>query len=438
VGSERRPYYANDSSTSDIMRIPLNLSPGPNQMQFRDQLNSALRSISSISNSSGGFDKNGDFRSTTSGFFKLDSGDVGLTWSLIQTPDAVLAALEVEPLGDAEPPPEWSADANAIITRTLTATVAERQQPFFRRVLFNYIGPILDGEYWLPGFRLAPLIPADEGPFLLGTERVVAIDMNVDAIDDVHASALAVERARRYSARLSLIMNLGFYTSVPDKRWVFQQSADGSFDSVRAHLGFFKPLPELTSMPTKGALCKLGQPGKRLDEYYGVLGKPLRLPQETRRVLRGVDTAPPVVRDAFDRCARLYQVSLVCGRIYPSVGFAYRVAAVEAIVSASPDYENFSDFVRANVVPREDLDAVLDYLYGRVRSAHFHAGEFPSGEFERQAFFDPLSDATDLIRFDLEWRGSQILREAIVTWISNVLLEDSKEETESVDQQRQT
>jgi hypothetical protein len=199
---------------------------------------------------------------------------------------------------------------------------------------------------------------------------------------------------------------------------------------VRAQLGFFKPQPELTSMPPKGALCRLGQPGERLGEYHSMAGKPVRPPLETRRVLRGVDTASPGVRDAFDRCARLYQVSLVCGRIYPSVGFAYRVAAAEAIVSATPDYKGFSDFVRAHVIPRDDLDPLLDYLYGRVRSAHFHAGEFPSGEFARQAFFDPLSDATDLIRFGLEWRGSELLREAIVSWISKTLLTNSEDEGE--------
>ena len=158
-----------------------------------------------------------------------------------------------------------------------------------------------------------------------------------------------------------------------------------------------------------------------LAERYRFAGRPISLPSETRRVLRGIEAAAPEVTDAFDRCSRLYQVGLVCGRLYRSVGLAYQVAAVEAIAQTARPSASFAQFIRDNVKHAQDLEGVIDYLYGRARSAHFHGGEFPGGEFERYPFFDPLMDAEDVARSDITRRGYEVVREAIVTWISRFM-----------------
>ena len=84
-----------------------------------------------------------------------------------------------------------------------------------------YFGTELDGEYWLPGYRVGPLPGGEEHPATIDTERAIAIaiDLNIDAVDDAHASTLAHERARREASRLGLFLNVGF--SEPDHvvRW---------------------------------------------------------------------------------------------------------------------------------------------------------------------------------------------------------------------------
>jgi hypothetical protein len=107
----------------------------------------------------------------------------------------------------------------------------------------------------------------------------------------------------------------------------------------------------------------------------------------------------------------------MCGGIFPSVGLAYRVAAVEAIVKTTGVSGSFSEFVRDNVSPNGDLDRVLHYLYARVRSAHFHSGDFPSREFARASMFDPLMDQAMLQRHELHVEGFAVIRESIVDWI---------------------
>ena len=88
-----------------------------------------------------------------------------------------------------------------------------------------------DGQYWLPGYRFAPAWPADPEPWLLNAERVVVIDQNISAIDVYHAHVLANEAARRYSARLSLLLDIGLYMNPRAGR-----SGDGYCHKVTASM----------------------------------------------------------------------------------------------------------------------------------------------------------------------------------------------------------
>jgi hypothetical protein len=112
---------------------------------------------------------------------------------------------------------------------------------------------------------------------------------------------------------------------------------------------------------------------------------------------------------------------LVVGRRYPSVSLAYRVAAVEAIVQGNPEFSGFSDFVRKNVWEEPYLEEALDFLYGKARSAHFHSGEFPGGEFDMWRFFDPFMDDEWVKKSELQRLGYELKRTAIVTWIRSVM-----------------
>jgi hypothetical protein len=158
-----------------------------------------------------------------------------------------------------------------------------------------------------------------------------------------------------------------------------------------------------------------------------VAGELQSLPKEARKILRGIDKSEPAIADAFDRGARLYQVASVCGHLFPSVGLAYRVAAVEAISSADQYCKGFSEFMRKHLASRPGLDSILSYLYGYARSGHFHGGAFPMGEFERHQYFDPLMDTESVERDSIHRACYEITREAIVNWMQTMVPEEPED-----------
>lgn len=147
----------------------------------------------------------------------------------------------------------------------------------------------------------------------------------------------------------------------------------------------------------------------------------MSLPPEARRILRSVDSAPTDVRLAFDRGARLHQVGAVIGRTFPSAGLAYRVAALDAISQAHGQKRILTEFVRKYTKEPALADGVVDYLWGSIRSAHFHGGEFPLGEFSPVRLMDPLMGFESTNQQNLQFFIYPLIREVIVRWIYDQL-----------------
>ena len=415
------------------MEIELNLPRGQRQQGFVDYLNSALRRRITPSTGSGRVTAEGLLESIVTGPFSIDQSLIPLTWRIIKDSKGTLLKLVIEGADPSVMESSWKTAVYEFVTSVLATALAETRQKFFLRSFFYYVGPQLDGEYWLPGYRFAPAYPEDSDPHLINGERIVSIDQEIEAIDDLHASTLAGEAALRHVARLSLLLNTGLYGSEQVLRWGWQAVEGKPIESVRFHPGFMlHPALNFTQMPKKGEQCTLGKYKGSLAARHRVAGELQSLPPDARKILRGVDHSAPLVTDAFDRGARLYQVATVCGRFFPSVGLAYRVAAVEAISKADDQCKGFSDFMRKHVSSPKDNEKALAYLYGAVRSAHFHAGEFPMGEFNRSPFgFDPLMDFETMARENFHRVCYELTREAIVNWLSQMIPETS--ETESDD-----
>ncbi len=418
------------------MRIELGLAPGPKARSFADYLNAGLRAELSGYSASASFAQDGSFVSAVTGAISVHGQQQVLSWSLSKGPDGTLAGIEVQ-ASDGQTEGPWIVAAHRIVTSALAAALSERVQRFFRRRFLFYIGPQLDGEYWLPGLRLAPAWPDDPQPHLINAERVLAVDTDFDAIDDMHAHAVSQEMTRRTAARLSLLLDVGLYEPPLNQIWVFEDDPQtGQMTSSRRQPGFTRPDIIVTKMPEKGETCPPGRYSGSLKATFRVAGEALSLPPEARRILRGVDSQGPSVSDAFDRCARLYHVALVVGAQFPSVALAYRVAAIDAVVQGNPQFAGFSDFVRKNVQPRDGLEAALDFLYASCRSAHFHGGHFPMGEYARPHWFDPMMDPSDVGTWEISRTAHQLVREAIVAWLYSVTPQlaegpDSSREPES-------
>lgn len=408
------------------MDIKVELPPGPRQREFLDYLNSSLRERMGSFGGSSGVAENGNFETAVAGKTKLDSGEVDLIWKVTIRPDGMLDRVSVFPSQAGDSDTEWKISAHELISSVLSSVISERKKKYFKRNFFFYIGEQLDGEYWLPGFRFAPAYPNDPNPHLMNAERIISIDQEIEAIDDMHATSIAEESARRHASRMSLLLNTALYQPDNAHRWVIKNPEDGSgLTSERLQLGFAIKETNLGKMPKKSSVCQLGKYEGRLSAQYRVMGELMSLPPETRKILRGIDSAEPKIREAFDRGARLYQVAATCGRSFPSVGLAYRVAAVEAICKTEDPGGNFSAFMRKHVRSYSDIDDLLNYLYGSVRSAHFHSGEFPNGEFSRTYYFDPLMDAENTHRDAIHRACFQITREAIIRWIVSLLPDDT-------------
>jgi len=407
------------------MEIQLQLPRNDNQQAFIDYLNATLRVRSSAYRGSAGVAADGSFYSTMSGPCRLEDHDLELRWSLIRDQEGRLQRLVVENLDETMKDRDWERVVHSFINSVLAATLAGSRQHFFRRALFYYIGAQLDGEYWLPGFRFAPAHPSDPHPYLISAERVVVIDQSVNAVDASHAWALSQEAAQRHAARLSLLLNTGLYGLQQVHRWVLP-TVDNvpAAESVRYQMGFFHPALQLNAMPRREELCELGQYRGHLAAHVRYAGEKLSLPAEARRILRGIDAAPPAITDAFDRAARLYQVATICGRYFPSVAMAYRVASIESISKRGPNRCGFSEFMRRYVRPDRDISKELEYLYGVARSAHFHGGVFPMGEFARpEGMINPFMDAESVQREEFHRSCRALTREALVNWIVSLVPE---------------
>jgi len=410
------------------MEIQLNLPRGDRQQAFLDYLNSALREKTGTYSGSAGQAEDGTFQVSTSGPFSVGQTTVHLAWTLSKDPTGELKHLHVEYAGEGEPARDWERAVYEFVTSVLATTLSDSRTKFFRRTFFYYIGQQLDGEYWLPGYRFAPAYPTDPHPHLINAERVVSVDQHVFAVDELHAFVLADAAAKRQSARLSLLLNTGLYGVEHNQRWVWPV-VDGvpAAESVRYQLGFQHPSAVLNEMPKKRQICALGEYKGSLAARYRVAGELLSLPSEARKILRGIDNAPSAIAESFDRSARLYQVAAVCGKYFPSVALAYRVAAVEAISQADPGSKGFSNFMRKHVRSQTEIGDILNYLYGVARSAHFHGGEFPMGEFNNaDTFGGPFMDTEAVRRDSFHRTCHELTREAIVNWLAGTLPEPSE------------
>src|SRR5581483_11563760 len=217
--------------------------------------NAALRGVGSSHTGSAGFRPNGIFQSSVTITLPIQATPVTLNWTVTKLGDGTLRDIAVATGTHDVDPTAWHDHARSLVTTALADALSDKRRRFFRRVQFHYVGPLLAGEYWLPGFRIAP-VPVDT-PEPLYAERVIDLDFYVHAVDDFHSRGLAQEIARRHAARLSLLLDVGLFVPLPVTRWVLDTSSS-PIRMLRYQHGFIDTRPEPTAMPSKGELCPLG------------------------------------------------------------------------------------------------------------------------------------------------------------------------------------
>lgn len=303
-----------------------------------------------------------------------------------------------------------------IASQSLINTLAEKRERFFRRVFYCYFGTELDGEYWLQGVRVAPAGPGDHPAQIDKVERFITFDMHVEAVDIDEANSIALHESAKIAARLSFLTHIGLYTPASEHRWVLPVHGDTIKPSMLMQLGYHGKCQEISKMPRKGDLCGAGRYDGSLLDTIKFLGEKIKLPSLARKILSGANNAESDKAEAFDSCCKLYQVALTAGRYSPTLQMSYFVAAVDALTASEPPLNSFSGLVRNYSQSFPELDSLLDFLHGSVRSAHFHAGNFPFGEFSKR---DDLWIFKDMSQHELDAKfrlGRHIIRETIVNW----------------------
>ena len=408
----KRPSTDSDS----VLTSPIGPLQDDTADRFLDYFNAGLRQRGGFSRGEAAVGEDGIFRATLRTSFPLDDTEVGLplSWTIERAPDGTIDQLLVEVGETSLSEAKWHRVAEAFVREVLSAALAEDLKQFFIRRPYVYIGAALDGEYWLPGFRVAPAVPDDECPTAVNFERVLYLDLKVDAIDEMHAFQIAEERARKYSARLDLLLGLGLSRPSSEQVWILTDAGE----QRRYQRGFADGSTVLPSLPKKGTEGQLGKYEGTVRKLRGLGGRTVKCPQEIRKVLRAVEKGDYRTREAFDGCARLVQVGLVLGRRYPSVQLAFLVGAVEAICQATGDYAGFSDFVRRRTA-KSVSDELLDFIYGNVRSAVFHGGQFPLGDYGK--LFTELTDSATMASQERGRSGWALLRMAINDWVLSLV-----------------
>jgi hypothetical protein len=399
-----------------MVKIPMNLPAGPGQEAFLQHFDAQVGNRMASSRGQAGRRSDGVFESATIGPVSFDEGTVELSLRYEKSFDGELLYIEADRIGTESTTLDWELLVRHLIHESSTAALAAKTQTFFRRTYCYYIGSQLDGEYWFGKLRFAPAWPEDDQPTLMNAERVVVFDQMIDAMDGTQASLIANEATARWSARFSLLLDAGLHPAHHEMRWVYPNAQAGLNKSVRSHLGFagYGVVPD--SLPDKGELCRLGKWNRDLLSPYQEVGL-LSFPPQSRSILRNIDQTSPKIGNAFDSCARLYQVGLDVGRKYPSAGLAYRVASIEALSKTeSPD--GFSNFMRKYCcLPGVEIDPFLEFLYGSARSSHFHAGAFPLGECDRQDFPKAFMSSEYIDKSQRLQTSMLLMHRAIATWL---------------------
>jgi len=390
--------------------------------EFLDYFNAALRSKNNIPfppSGSGSFTELG-YEACLSDHIEGTEGEkVPVTWRVLLNPDG--SAISVEAVSEPDVNNDhWEPIAHEFIGDILVSILSGKKQTFFKRRHFAAIsGSNLNGEYWLPGLRFAPQFPDDDS-HLITAERYLVIDQEIEAIDSLHADELADERAALSSAHLSLITDVGLYKPIHECKW-FLKHEEGEIKQYRESTQHFDlNIPE--SIPRKGELCDLVKFEGSVFQHERAGNNNFRCPEETRKILRGLLTANPAKKSAFDKCALLYQLALTIGRYHPTVRISYEYASIDAIVQElSKEYSSVSDFIRRNI--SENVEDLLDYMHSRIRSAHWHGGEFALGETDHRRDF--LTNPEGHIRFNIIRKAHRIIRISIFTWVMREIADNN-------------
>ena len=376
-----------------------------------------------LGNGTANFNENGQFVTLIEDFIPTNDGEgTAISWKITQNGDGTIPFIEVVS-NSTILISNCSEYIHSFTNKVLKLALLKVKEKFFNRSYFCFIhGSNLNGEYWInKNTRIAPLYPNDDS-HLMNAERIIVIDQIVEAIDRSHSLQLGEEKSLLLSSQLAFLLNIGLYKPVQEERWVIYKEGDDcpGIKNKRLALGVWDENGQ-SSMPNKGELCPLSRPLDSVYKYERYIGEQLSIPQETRKILAAVDKANYKNKISFDKCCRLYNVALNAGMYHPTIRLSYLYGAIDSIAQTTKSYSGFSEFMRK--YSPESTEEFLEFMHSKVRSAHWHSGEFVMGENE-SSWKEHLTSPNDHMRFTVLWDGTKQIRNAILNWVFDEIIRE--------------
>lgn len=394
------------------MKVDLNISDPAKAEEFLQYFVSHLKTKRKslfLGSSKAKFNEKGQYEIHIQDFLETDEKTgVAADWIIIQNPDGSIPFIQVSV-------ENCSNSVNRFLKEVLASAFSERKNLFFVRNHYCFIhGSNLCGEYWINSkLRLGPLYPDDDSK-LINAERIIVLDQQITAVDKNHACQLGQETSIIIAARLSFIFDLGFYEPRQEKRWFIHQNEESKeVSNKRMSTGIWDTLRP-SDFPKKGKLCKLNRPVDSVYKRDRYAGEDLSVPQETREIFKGFDQLDYKYQLAFNKSCRLYQTALIAGAYSPTIRLSYMYGAVDAICQTTSEHKGFSEFVKAyNLKVDNDF---LEFIHGKIRSNHWHSGEFILGENESK-WKENMLDKNAQLRFNIIREGHNMIRLALLNWV---------------------
>lgn len=339
-------------------------------------------------------------------------------WKLTVKENEQLKSIEV--LDDKGQSAKYCSDfLNKIYQKILLNALVKKEDLFFKRNYFFYKHPTnLSGEYWLDSrTRIGPLYTNDNVNHLDPIERVLVVDQEIFAIDSDDASDLSYIDSSEIISQLSILLNIGFYRGSFDHRYAILKNAKGEYENPRIQLGIIdKNRPN--QLPKKGELCGLDRPKYSFTKHDHYFSEALHFPKETRKIINHFKSSSPLTKNSFYNCCKMFEIGLNLDQNLPSAKISYYVGAINSLFPINKSESEFRAFMKKYQPNIEDNS--LDFIYGKVRSSHWHFGTSVFEENKSKNSYQILNPNSQLSFFRIRY-SEQILRNALCNWILNQL-----------------
>lgn len=401
-----------------MKEIEITLTSEDQNKMFLNYLDSHIKPLSKSSFSSASFE-NDLFINRTNLTLKIDEEECRVGFEVAYSAQTgLLVSLRYE----CEEKPYIEDKIRNFIDQSFQEVISDKKDTYYKRYLYRYIGGRLNGEYYKGRtLRIAPYWPNQDN-VRTDIERYFCIDLKVEAVDHDDANVKGNIIADKMAAKLSFWLNLGIEDgSTIQHLWGVKYSDDDLEDCLFQRCTPQSAAPIPNKMPEKSSIKSGETRYFNSDGIQAVMGD-VYLPDCWKKLLSALEKSSESINKAYDNCCFMYQMAMNTGRYHPTVQASYMVSAIESLAKSEKDAtkKSFSGFIRFYcdlTKESQNTEEVLDFLYSKIRSKHFHSGAFEAGEYEysRNSTISFQNVSGTILRKKLEI-GRRLIRIAIYNW----------------------